>query len=118
MKKRVAVLAVAAMVAAVPASAFWGWDDNNGYSGGAYDGRGDFFGNGDAEGEATFSMTFTGRARTNADFRGTGDTNGNWSGYGYDYPYYPGYGAPYGAPYVPWVQPQYPVAPQQVPAAQ
>jgi len=103
MKKLIAIAAVAAMVVAAPATGFWGWDDSNGYSGGRYDGRGDFVGNGNAEGEATFSMTFTGRGRTNADFRGNADTDGHWSGYGYDnpYPYY------YGQPYAPWaMQPQ------------
>jgi len=110
MKKIIAIAALAAIVASSTASAFWGWDDSNGYSGGNYDGRGDFVGNGDAEGEATFSMTFTGRGRTNADVRGNGDTYGNWSGYGYEnYPYW--YGAPYGVG--PWGNPYLPYQPQQ-----
>lgn len=104
MKKLIAIAAVAAMVVAFPASAFWSLDDNNSYSGGHYDGRGDFTGNGDAEGEAHFSMNFTGRARSYGDFRGTGDTDGNWFGHGYDYPYW--YGNPYGA-YTPWMQQRY-----------
>lgn len=115
MKKFVAIAAVASLLVAAPALAFWGWDDNNGYGGGDYNGNGDFVGDGSAEGEATFSMTFTARGRTNADFRGTGDTNGNWSGYGYDQPYW--YGTqPYGG-FNPWIQ-QPLLPPAQAPAAQ
>ena len=64
--------------------------------------RGDFVGNGTAEGEATFSMDFKGRGRTDGDFRGNGNTAGDFAGYGYDTPYY----APYGM-----MAPQAPVAP-------
>ncbi len=99
MKKIIAILAI---VASTQAAAFW--DSSNGSTSGAYNGAGDFVGNGSGEGEATFSMNFKGRGRTSGDFRGNGDTSGNWSGYGYDsIPYY----APYG------MAPQAPVAPAQ-----
>jgi len=97
------IIAIAAIIASAQASAFW--DSSNGSTTGAYNGAGDFVGNGTAEGEATFSMDFKGRGRTDGDFRGNGDTSGNWSGYGYEsYPYWGGY-----QPYM--------VAPQQAPVA-
>ena len=102
MKKIIAILAI---VASAQAAAFW--DSSNGSGSGAYNGAGDFVGNGTAEGEATFSMDFKGRGRTDGDFRGNADTNGNFSGYGYEsYPYWGGY-QPYG------MAPQVPVAPVQ-----
>ena len=99
MKKIIAILAI---VASAQAAAFW--DSSNGSGSGAYNGAGDFVGNGTAEGEATFSMDFKGRGRTDGDFRGNGDTSGNFSGYGYEsYPYWGGY--------QPYMAPQAPVAP-------
>ena len=92
------IIAIAAIIASAQASAFW--DSSNGSGTGAYNGAGDMVGNGTAEGEATFSMDFKGRGRTDGDFRGNADTAGNFSGYGYDAPYY-GYG----------MMPQAPVAP-------
>ena len=98
------IIAILAIVASAQAAAFW--DSSNGSTTGAYNGAGDFVGNGTAEGEATFSMDFTGRARTNGDFRGNADTDGNFSGYGYDsYPYW--------LQYQPHAAPQAPVAPAQ-----
>jgi hypothetical protein len=94
MKKIIAILAI---VASTQAAAFW--DSSNGSTSGAYNGAGDFVGNGSGEAEATFSMDFKGRGRTSGDFRGNGDSSGNWSGYGYDSPYY--YGAPMAAPVAP-----------------
>jgi len=90
------IFAIAAILASAQASAFWGWDNSNNSSNGAYDATGDFIGDGSAEAEATFSMNFTGRGKANGDFKGTGDTDGSWAGYGYDAPYYYGY-QPYGA---------------------
>ena len=97
------IIAIAAIIASAQASAFWdSWDSGNGSATGAYNGAGDMVGNGTAEGEATFSMDFKGRGRTDGDFKGNADTNGNLSGYGYEsYPYY---GAPMAAPVAPAAQ--------------
>lgn len=90
------IFAIAALIASAQASAFWGWDSSNGSTNSAYNGTGDFVGDGSGEAEATFSMKFTGRGKANGDFKGNGDTDGNWAGYGYDAPYYYGY-QPYGS---------------------
>ena len=80
------IIAIAAIIASAQASAFW--DSSNGSTAGNYNGAADMVGNGTGEGEATFSMDFTGKGRTAGDFRGNGNTAGNFSGYGYDAPYY------------------------------
>ena len=90
------IIAIAAIIASAQASAFW--DSSNGSTAGNYNGAGDFIGNGTGEGEATFSMNFTGKGRTAGDFKGNADTAANASGYGYDSPYY---GAPMAAPVAP-----------------
>jgi len=61
----------------------------------SHNGKGEVVGNGNAEGEATFTMSFTGKGKTAGDFKGNGvsDINGNFSGaqyrpYGYGSPYY------------------------------
>ena len=114
MKKLIALVAVTAMVAAVPVSAFWTLDNDNSYGAGHSGGRGDFSSRGGVEGEATFSMTMTGRGRSEADFRGTGDMDGNWAGHGYEHPYWYGvqYDPRYGA-YRPWILQPYLVAPPE-----
>ena len=90
------ILAIAALVASAQASAFWGWDDSNSASDGRYDGSADLAGDYAGEAEATFSMTFTGKAKTRGNFKGSGDSDGRWAGYGYDAPYYWGYTPYYG----------------------
>ena len=94
------IIAIAAIIASAQAAAFW--DSSNGSTTGAYNGAGDFVGNGSGEGEATFSMDFTGKGRSNGDFKGNGDTTGNFSGYGYESTPY--YGAPMAAPVAPAAQ--------------
>jgi hypothetical protein len=89
------IIAIVAIIASAQASAFW--DSSNGNTNGAYKGNGDFVGNGTGEGEATFSMNFSGKGRTNGDFKGNGTTDGNMAGYSYETPYY----APYAAPVAP-----------------
>jgi hypothetical protein len=105
------IIAIAAILAATQASAFWGngYDNmyNNGYGAGNTAGNGVFDGYGDAAGEGTFSMNFSGRANTN--MRGYGNGYGSGDGWGRGYnqstPYY---GAPYA--YAP-MAPAAPVAP-------
>ncbi len=92
------IIAIAAIIASAQVAAF-DFGDSNTNTTGQYRGNGDFVGNGTGEGEATFSMEFKGRGRTNGDFKGNGDTNGNYAGYNAPYHY-----APYG------------YAPQQMPA--
>ncbi len=107
-----ATLAAAGLLAATQASAFWGWDDNDSYSSGSADSRGDFVGDADAEGEASFTFNFTGRMKARGNARGETDSAGDWSGYSYDSPYWYGapyyYGVPYWGPYAP---PASPVSP-------
>ena len=91
------IIAIAAIIGSAQASAFW--DSSNGSTTGAYNGAGDFVGNGTGEGEATFSMDFKGRGRTTGDFKSNADTDGNFSGYGYESSPY--YGAPMAAPVAP-----------------
>ena len=93
------IIAIAAIIASAQASAFW--DSANGSTTSGYNGNGDFVGNGSGEGEATFSMEFTGKGRTAGDMKANADSNGNFSGYGYDQPYY---GAPMAAPVAPAAQ--------------
>jgi len=94
------IIAIAAIIASAQASAFW--DSSNGSGTGNYNGAADMVGNGTGEGEATFSMDFTGKGRTAGDFRGNGNTAGDFSGYGYESnPYY---GAPMAAPVAPAAQ--------------
>jgi len=97
------IIAIAAFVASAQASAFWGWNDSDGYTGNQQDGRANANGDAVIDMESVFSAGFSGRMRTQADFlgnaRGDSGANNNWANYGYDYPYY--YGAPYGPPMAP-----------------
>ena len=96
------IIALAAIIASAQASAFWdSWDSSNGSATGNYNGAADMVGNGTGEGEATFSMNFTGKGRSAGDFKGNGNTAGDFSGYGYE-------SSPYGAP---MMAPAAPVAP-------
>lgn len=99
LKTAIAVVAMAigaALILVMPASAFFA-DNAASNAEGMGQGRADVKGNGNAEGEANFSMSFTGKGRMNADVDGNGDFNSNVNGYGvrdvYRPPYY-GY-APY-----------------------
>jgi hypothetical protein len=80
------IIAIAAIVASAQASAFF--DNGNGSMNGANKANGDFVGNGTGEGEATFSMNFSGKGRTAGDAKGNASNNGNFTGYGYESPYY------------------------------
>jgi len=102
-----ALIVIAALVASAQTSAFWGWNDSDGYTSGNQNSRSDASGNAVMDMESMFSAGFSGRIRIQADFLGNTDgdinSNSNWANYGYDYPYY--YGAPYGAPFGPPVAP-------------
>lgn len=95
------IIAIAAIIATAQASAFWNDNGNTNHTG-----NGSFDTAGSGEAEATFSMNFSGRGKS--DFRGNGvlDNQYNWAQYDGYYPYYGG--APYGMPA--------PVAPAQAPA--
>ncbi len=80
------IIAIAAIIASAQASAFF--DNSNGSMNGANNANGDFLGNGSGEGEATFSMNFSGKGRTAGDFKGNGSTDTNATAYGYESPYY------------------------------
>ena len=80
------IIAIAAIVASAQASAFF--DNSNGSMNGANNANGDFVGNGTGEGEATFSMNFSGKGRTAGDFKGNGSTDTNATAYGSDQPVY------------------------------
>jgi len=69
------IIAIAALIASAQASAFWGNGDNA--SNGAHNGAMDAAGNATGEGEATFSMSFTGKGKTAGDFKGNGNTAAN-----------------------------------------
>lgn len=74
------IIAIAAIIASAQASAFWG--DSDGYNNG--NGSMDTAGNGEAE--ATFSMNFSGKGKT--DMRAAGKAEDSWnSNTGYA-PYY------------------------------
>ena len=85
------IIALAVALNTTTAFAFF----NDGATNGAFvnDGRGEVVGNGNAEGEATFSMTFSGKGRTAGDFKGNGYNNSSMNAYGeqrdvYRPPYY------------------------------
>ena len=80
------IIAIAAIVASAQASAFF--DNSNGSMNGANKANSDFVGNGTGEGEATFSMNFSGKGRTAGDFKRNGTTNTNGTAYGYEQPAY------------------------------
>ena len=113
------IIAIAAVLAATQASAFWGNGWNNNYYNNGY-GYGNGYGNGvldgyaDAAGAGDFSMNMSGRGHTN--MRGYGNAYGygdGWGrGYNYSSPYWGGYGAPYG------YAPMAPVAPAVEAAAE
>lgn len=87
------IVAIVALLASLPAAAFWGWGDGTW--------NGDELGYADTAGtgEADFSFDFSMTARLRGDARGYGNGNGGayQQGYGYasQIPYY---GAPYGFP--------------------
>ena len=95
MKTLVAVLAVL-----VSTNSFAFFDDarTNAMGNGAHVANGDVVGNGNAEGEASFTMSFSGKGRTAGDFKGKGNTDTNtafggasateYRPYGYGSPYY------------------------------
>jgi len=65
------IIAIVAIIASAQASAFWGNGNNAGN--GAQNGAMDAAGNATGEGEATFSMSFTGKGKTAGDFKGNGN---------------------------------------------
>ena len=84
------IIAIAALIASASVSAMWG-DNNN--SNGSHNGAMDAAGNATGEGEATFSMSFTGKGKTAGDFKGNGNNAMNVDSASTDSaPYY--YGAP------------------------
>jgi hypothetical protein len=88
------IIAIAALIASMQASAFWGWNDS--YNNGYFDG----VGAADAEADFSFDMTFSASMRGGG--RGNGDGYGYGAGRGHSYnAHVPYYGAPYG--YVPMV---------------
>ena len=93
------IIALALVLNTATAFAFF----NDGASNGAFvnDGRGGVVGNGNAEGEATFTMSFSGKGRTAGDFQGNGYNTSSMTAYGeqrdvYRPPYYgnPAYNFP------------------------
>jgi len=78
------IIAIAAVFASTSAFAFF----ENGSNAFVQDGRGQAVGNGQAEGEANFSMSFTGRGKTKGDFIGQAENGMNNRAYGYENPYY------------------------------
>ena len=85
------IIAIAALIAATQASAFWGWNDGSayGYNDGYVDGAGNA--------EADFTFDFKMSARMRGEGRGDGYANGYGYGNGYGYnAHIPYYGAPYG----------------------
>ena len=91
------IIAIAAIIASAQASAFFG--DNNGsyYN----NGNGAFDTAGNGEGEATFSMNFSGKGKT--DMRAAGKADDSFNGYN-------GYAPYYGAPVAPMAAPVAPAA--------
>ncbi|MDJ0738088.1 MAG: sulfur globule family protein [Gammaproteobacteria bacterium] len=100
------MIALAALIAAMPASAFWGWNDwgNSGYGNGYNNGYVD--GAGDAEADFTFDFNMSARFRGEGRGHGYGVGDGYGNGYGYN-AHIPYYGAPYG-----YLPPWPPVAPE------
>jgi len=85
------IIAIVAIIASAQASAMWGDGNNN--ANGAHNGAMDAAGNATGEGEATFSMSFTGKGKTAGDFKGNGNNAMNVDSATTDSaPYY--YGAP------------------------
>jgi len=101
-KKVVAVTALvigATLMLVMPASAFF--SDGQSAGNGAGNANGEVVGNGNAEGEANFSMSFSGRGKAKGDVAGNGNTSGNVTAQGdgrdvYRPPYYgnPNYNFP------------------------
>jgi hypothetical protein len=91
------IIAIAALLAATQASAFWGWNDssNYGYGNGYNNGYFDGVGAGDAEADFTFDFSMSASMRGEGRGNGYGNGYGNGNGYGYN-GYIPYYGAPYG----------------------
>ena len=81
---------VVAAVAINASTAFAFFENGNIDNRFVQDGRGDVVGNATGEGEVTFGMTFSGRAKSAGDFKGNGVHNTNYDarGYGYENPYY------------------------------
>ena len=66
------IIAIAALIASAQVSAMWG--DGNNAGNGAHNGAMDAAGNATGEGEATFSMSFTGKGKSAGDFKGNGNS--------------------------------------------
>ena len=92
------IIAIAAIIATAQASAFWGGNNDGSYYN---NGTGAFDTAGNGEGEATFSMNFSGKGKS--DFRGNGQIDDSFNGSnGYSYaPYYGAPVAPVAAPVAP-----------------
>ena len=85
------IIALAVLLNASTAFAFF--DNGQTAGNGAGNANGEVVGNGNAEGEANFSMSFTARGKTKGDFAGNGNTSGNVNAQGdgrdvYRPPYY------------------------------
>lgn len=95
------LIAIAALLAATQASAFWGWNDAGQYGYGNVYNDGRFDGVGDAQADFAFDFDMTGRMSWEGDGYGNARGYGAGDGYGYGYhgymPYH-GYGVPYGYP--------------------
>ena len=86
MKNLIAISAVL-----VSANAFAFFENGNVDNRFIQDGRGEAMANAGGEGEATFTMSFTGKGKTAGDFKGNGthSANNDNRGYGYEStPYY------------------------------
>ena len=81
------IFALALVLASAQASAFY--DSSNGSYMNNYGSNGDMVGNGSGEGEATFSMDFSGKTKQSRNVQMNGTSAGNMNNfYGYDQPAY------------------------------
>ena len=85
------IIALALVLNATTAFAFF--NDGQSAGNGAGNANGEVVGNGNAEGEANFSMSLTARGKTKGDFAGNGNTSGHVNAQGdgrdvYRPPYY------------------------------
>lgn len=69
------IIALAVLLNTTTAFAFF--DNGQSAGHGAGNANSEVVGNGNAEGEANFSMSFTARGKTKGDFAGNGNTSGN-----------------------------------------
>jgi len=93
------IIALALVLNATTAFAFF--NEGQTMGNGAGSANGEVVGNGNAEGEATFTMSFSGKGRTAGDFQGNGYNTSSMTAYGeqrdvYRPPYYgnPAYNFP------------------------